>query len=654
MPILSEKRKAAYGSWASPLSAERLFARNTELRRGLGRMVVDGDDLFWIEGRPNESGRNVVCRRDGDGSVSDASPPGVSVRTRVHEYGGGDFTVADGTLFYSDDTDGRVYASSPRAAAAPRALSPADTGDHFADFVFDRKRSRLLCVRERPVPGKEPRNEFVAIATDGSNVTVLAGGADFYASAALSPDGDALAWIQWNHPNMPWDGCELWLASLDAAGLPTDAKRIAGGSKESIFQPAWSPNGILYFVSDRSDWWNLYRFDSDGTRIVCPRTAEMALPQWQFGESTYGFVSPDEVLAASTCDGAWKLARISLATGEFRELSVPHTDIGHLRVDGGKAYYRGSSPTLPAALVEFDLDTGITRDVYCPESVTLDPEDVAVPEAVTFPTTDDAIAHAFYYAPGNAAYEGPADAKPPLIVVGHGGPTAAASTALDLKIQFWTTRGFAVLDVNYRGSTGYGRAYRSALEGQWGIVDVEDCVAGARFLVEQGRVDANGLAIRGSSAGGFTVLCALTFHDVFRAGACYYGISDLEALVRDTHKFEAHYTDSLVGPYPEQASLYRERSPIHFVDRLSCPLIVLQGLQDKVVPPSQAEAVVEALRGKKLPVAYVTFADEGHGFRDARNGRIALEAELSFYAQVFGFTPADELAPLKVENLQDR
>lgn len=654
MPILPEKRKAAYGSWASPLSAERLFARNTELRRGLGRMVVDGDDLFWIEGRPNESGRNVVCRRDDNGSVSDASPPRVSVRTRVHEYGGGDFTVADGTLFYSDDADGRVYASSPRAAAARHALSPADTGDRFADFVFDRKRSRLLCIRERTVPSGEPRNELVAIATDGSGVTVLAGGADFYASAALSPDGDALAWLQWNHPNMPWDANELWLASLDDAGRPTDARRIAGNDGESIFQPAWSPNGTLYFVSDRSDWWNLYRFDGSQPLAICPMAAEMAVPQWQFGESTYGFVSDEEILAAFTSDGTWKLARIATASGDVREIPVPHTEIGHVCIASGKAYYRGSSPTLPPALVELDPATATATTFYSPEEVALDPGDVSVAEAILFPTTDAAIARAFYYPPRNSRHEGVPGTKPPLIVIGHGGPTASASNALDLKIQFWTTRGFAVLDVNYRGSTGYGRTYRNALKGRWGIADVDDCVAGARHLVARGLANANQLAIRGSSAGGFTVLCALTFHNLFHAGACYYGISDLEALARDTHKFEAHYTDSLVGPYPEQAALYRERSPIHFVDRLSCPLIVLQGLQDKVVPPSQAEAVVDALRAKDLPVAYVTFPEEGHGFRDARNGRRALEAELSFYAQVFGFTPADELPPLRVENLQDR
>lgn len=647
------KRKAPPGAWPSPLSAERLFARGTELRRGLGQMAADGDALYWLEGRPREAGRNVVRRRDRHGNVTDASPAGTSVRTRVHEYGGGDFTVAAGTLFYVAERDQGIHAAPADGTSVPRRLTadpPAGT-DRFADLVFDAGRRRLVCVREHHVAGGAPTNSLVAVAIDDGRLTTLAAGADFYASAALSPAGDWLAWLQWHHPNMPWDGCELRLARVAADGTLHDERRVAGGPEESIFQPAWSPDGVLHFVSDRSGWWNLYRFDGADDRCVCPMEAEMAVPQWVFGATTYGFLSADLAVGAWTRNGAWTLGTVALHSGAVTAFAVPHTEIANVRVANGTVFYRGAAPTRPAALVALDPATGRADEFYAPEEVALAADDVAVAEAITFPTGGGATARGFFYAPRNAAWTAPDDVRPPLLVVGHGGPTAAAANALDLKIQFWTTRGFAVLDVDYRGSTGFGRPYRDALKGQWGVADVEDCVAGARHLVARGLVDGARLAIRGSSAGGFTVLCALTFHDVFRAGASYYGIGDLEALARDTHKFEAHYTDTLVGPWPERSDLYRERSPIHFVDRIACPLIVFQGLKDLVVPPSQAEAIVAALRARHLPVACITFPDEGHGFRDARNGRTALEAELSFYAQVFGFTPADALPALTVENL---
>lgn len=658
MPVTPPKRKAAPGTWPSPLSTARLFAPGTELRRGLGQMALDGADLYWLEGRPQDGGRNVVCRRNLGGQVTDASPPGVSVRTRVHEYGGGDFTVAAGTLFYVAEHDQGIHAWQPGADSPPTALTPppASGRDRFADLVVDASRRRLVCVREHHADGAEPANSLVAVAMDGSGVTTLATGADFHASPAISPSGDALAWLQWNHPNMPWDGCELWLAQFDADGLPVRPGRVAGGADESIFQPAWSPDGVLHFVSDRSGWWNLWRQEGERARSVCPMEAEMGLPQWVFGATTYGFASADTAVCTFTRNGSWTLASVALRSGIVTPIDVPHDDIANLRVGDGVAWYRGAAPTRPAALVAVDLATGAASEVYSPETLALDAADISIPQAIEFPTTDGATARGFFYAPQNAGFEAAAGTLPPLLVIGHGGPTAAASTALDLKIQFWTTRGFAVLDVNYRGSTGFGRAYRDALKGRWGLADVDDCVAGARHLVDRGLVDSARLAIRGSSAGGFTVLCALTFHDTFRAGASYYGISDLEALARDTHKFESHYTDTLVGPWPEgpwpgRSDLYRERSPIHFVDRLACPLIVFQGLKDEVVPPGQAEAIVAALRAKRLPVAFLTFANEGHGFRDASNGRRALEAELSFYAQVFGFTPADDLPALTVENL---
>jgi len=642
MPVTPQKRKAPFGAWPSPMAAADVVARSTELRHGLGQMALDGDDVYWIEGRPHEGGRNIVGRRDAHGRLHDASPPGISVRTLAHEYGGGDFTAASGVLYYVAEADQRICAWNARSGALPTPWSPLpESGtDRFADLVVDPPRNRLLCIREHHPRSGEASNALVAV-TRGA-VTTIASGADFYASPALSPDGSRLAWLQWNHPNMPWDGCELWLAELDERGTPTAARCIAGGMQESIFQPTWSPDALLYFVSDRSGWANLYRWDGDSAHAVCPMAAEFAAPQWVFGESTFGFASATVAVCAFTSGGFWRLATIDLASGELNGIPVPHSDIAHLRVAGRKVYYRGGAPTLATSLIELDLDSGAFATFRGPEPHRLGVGIFSAPEPIEFPSSGDSTARGFLYPPHNESYTGEPGTRPPLIVISHGGPTAAASTALDLKIQFWTTRGFAVLDVNYRGSTGFGRAYREALNGAWGCADVDDCVAGALYLVARGSADPDRLAIRGSSAGGYTCLCALTFHDVFHAGACYYGVSDLEALARDTHKFESHYTDTLVGPYPERRDLYRERSPIHFIDRLACPLIIFQGLQDEIVPPSQSESVVTALRAKGIAVEYLTFADEGHGFRHASNGRRALEAELAFYARLFGFTPAGE------------
>jgi len=646
---MKRKRKAPFGSWTSPISAADAVARSTELRQGFGQSQVDDSYLYWIEGRPQEGGRSVVCRRDSVGIIADISPAGRSVRTRVHEYGGGDFTVAGGILYFVDQADQRIYAVPADGTEDASPLSLTDTG-RCADLVIDSSRRRLLCIREMHSGDTEPVNSLIALdLIDGSLVT-LATGADFYAAPALSPCGDRLAWLQWNHPNMPWDACELWLADVDGRGVPRDARCIAGGLRESIFQPAWAPDATLYFISDRSGWSNLYRWDGGEAHCVTARAADFAAPLWNFATSTYGFLSADVAVCALASGGRWHLARVDLRSGDLQPLPVDHTDIAHVRVAGSTVYFRGGSPTLPPCLVAFDLDSATTDLVRRPAGVDLGAADISLPEAIEF-ESNNSRAHAFYYAPRNDHFAGADGSKPPLIVIGHGGPTAAAGTALDLKIQFWTSRGFAVVDVNYRGSTGFGRAYREALNGQWGVADVEDCVAAARYLVARGDVDPQRHAIRGSSAGGFTCLSALTFHDVFRAGACYYGISDLEALLRDTHKFESHYTDTLIGPYPAQRDLYRRRSPIHHVERLSCPLIVFQGMRDEVVPPSQSELLVTALQRKGLPVAYLTFADEGHGFRNAANAQRALEAELYFYARIFGFTAADDVPPIVIENL---
>jgi dipeptidyl aminopeptidase/acylaminoacyl peptidase len=638
--------RAPYGAWKSPITSDRIVAGSA----GLGHTALDGDALYWVETRPTEAGRCAIVRRGGDGRARDVLPAPFNARTRVHEYGGAPFAVAAGSVTFSNFADQRLYRLDPGGEACP--LTPA--GDcRFADAAVDVRRRRLVCVSEDHAGGgREPVNSLVAVSLDApATPRVLATGYDFYASPRLSPDGHALAWLCWKHPNMPWDGSELFVGDLDAEGRIVDSRRVAGGSQESIFQPEWSPAGVLTFASDRSGFWNLYQQDGSGLRPLHPADAEFGLPQWIFGMSTYAFVSEREILCAYTCAGRWQLARLDVASGRLEPVDTPYTDIGGVRVSGRRAIFAGGSPTEPTSLVELDLDNGKFEVLRRFSSVHVDPGYLSLPEPVEFETSGGRRAHALFYAPRNCDFAAPEAELPPLLVKSHGGPTSATSSTQNLRIQYFSSRGVAVLDVNYGGSSGYGRAYRERLLGQWGVVDVDDCANGARALVEAGRVDGARLAISGGSAGGYTTLCALTFRDVFKAGASHYGISDLEALAKDTHKFESRYTDRLVGPYPERRDLYVERSPIHHVDRLSCPVIFFQGLEDRVVPPDQAERMVAALRAKGLPVAYLAFEGEQHGFRRAENIRRALDAEFAFYARVFGFEPADPLPELPTENL---
>ncbi|MEX2616511.1 MAG: S9 family peptidase [Alphaproteobacteria bacterium] len=639
---MTEPQSAPYGSWESPITAGMIVGSTV----GLGQVVCDGGDIYWTESRPAEGGRNVVCRRAGAGGAADVTPAGYNVRTRVHEYGGGAYTVCDGVVYFCNDSDQRLMIQPP--GAAPRALSP-DGPWRYADMRVDTGRRRVLAVRETHAEGaSEPVNDIVAIGLDGT-VTVLVAGADFYAAPRLSPDGKQLAWLSWDHPDMPWDSCRLWLADIRETGLPGEPVLVAGGAREAAFQPEWSPDGILHFVSDRTGWWNLYRRDGAEAHPLCPVNAEFGLPQWVFGMTTYGFDAGGNIIATYCEGGFWRLGR--LAGGTLSPVTTPYCGFGSLKTDGGSAVFIAGHPSQPPALVALDLDTGRSDVLRRSADAEIDPDYVSRAEAVAFPTTGAREAHAYFYSPANRDFAGPAGALPPLIVKSHGGPTAQTGAAFDMKIQFWTSRGFAVLDVNYGGSTGYGRAYRRSLDGHWGVIDVDDCEAGARYLAAQGRVDGEKLIITGGSAGGYTTLCALTFRDTFRAGASHYGIGDLAALATDTHKFESRYLDRLVGPWPEAQALYRERSPIHFSDCLDCPVIFFQGLDDKVVPPNQAEAMVASLRQKGTPVAYIPFAGEGHGFRKADNIRRALEGELYFYGRIFGFTPAGDTAPVEIENL---
>ncbi len=638
---------APYGTWKSPITSDLIVAGTI----GLGQIRLEGETVYWTESRPTEGGRNVVVQRSTTGEIRDRTPAPFNARTRVHEYGGGAFTVVDDIVYFANFADQRLYRQAP--GQEPIALTP-EAPWRYADAVIDPQRQRLICIREdHSQGGHEPTNAIVQLNLESPEAEqqVLVTGSDFYAFPRLSPDGTRLAWLSWNHPNMPWDGTELWVGTWNSDGTVSDRQKIAGGLTESVFQPTWSPDGQLYFVSDPTGWWNLYAWDGHHTRAICPREAEFGLPLWVFGMATYGFASAEEIICTYSHQGFNYLARLQVKDGSLETIPTPYTSIGGLQVGNGQAAFVGGSATQPTAIVHLDLASQTTQVLRRSTELQIDPGYLSAPEAIEFPTEGGLTAHAFFYPPKNQDYQAPAGETPPLLVKSHGGPTAATSASFSLGIQYWTSRGFGVLDVNYGGSTGYGRAYRERLKGQWGIVDVDDCANGAKFLADQGRVDGNRLVIAGGSAGGYTTLCALTFKAVFKAGASYYGVSDLEALAQDTHKFEARYLDSLIGPDPERQDLYRERSPIHFTEQLACPVIFFQGDEDKIVPPNQAEMMVEAIRAKGLPVAYVLYEGEQHGFRKAENIKRTLDGEFYFYSRVFGFQPAEDIEPVAIDNL---
>jgi dipeptidyl aminopeptidase/acylaminoacyl peptidase len=638
---------APYGSWKSPITADLITAEVV----WLNEIALDGRDIYWIEMRPSERGRSVIVRRTPDGKTTDVTPPDFNARTRVHEYGGGAYTVSGGHVYFANFDDQRIYEQAP--GGAPRPVTP-DGKMRYADFQVDRARARLICVREDHTPEQgQAINSIVGVRLDGGlDGHVLVAGNDFYASPRLSPDGTKLAWLTWNHPNMPWDGCELWVGELRADGMVGDNRRVAGGQEESIFQPEWSPDGALYFVSDRTNWWNLYRWRDGQVEPAHERAAEFGMPQWAFGMSTYAFVTAERIACAYNERGEWRLALLDTTSGALDPLALPHTAIQSVRAMPESVVFVGASPTDPAAVVRLDLKTRKTEALRRSASAKVDEASISRPELVEFPTEGGKTAFGIYYPPRSADYTGPQDERAPLIVRSHGGPTSAFVPAFGLATLFWTSRGFGVLDINYGGSTGYGREYRQRLNDKWGIVDVDDCVNGAKYLAQRGAVDGERLAITGGSAGGYTTLAALAFRDAFKAGSSHYGVSDLSALARETHKFESRYMDGLVGPYPECEDLYRERSPLFAADRISAPVILFQGLEDKVVPPNQAELIVAALRTKGVPVAYLAFEGEGHGFRRAENIKRALEAELDFYGRIFGFAPADTVEPAPIENLE--
>ena len=640
---------APYGSWKSPITTALIVSGAV----GLGQITLDGGDVYWVEMRPSEGGRMVIVRRGADGETVDVTPAPFSARTRVHEYGGSAFLVAGGVVYFSNFSDQRLYKHEP--GGEPQAITP-DTAWRYADGVFDAARGRIICVREDHTGEGEPANGIVAVDGNGDGPQeTLFQGSDFCASPRLSPDGKTLTWLAWDHPNMPWDGTRLLVADVNAEGGLSEPQMVAGGPDESVLLPLWSPEGELHFVSDRNGWWNLYRWRGGSVEAVLEMEAEFARPQWVFGAPTYGFLDDGRIACSYVERGVWNIGLVDPDAGTLTRIDLPYSEMGRgeLRASGQGIVFSAGAPDRPMTLLSLSVASGKVETLQQAHDLEVDSAYLSSPEAVEFETTDGRKAHAFYYAPRNPDFAAPEDERPPLLVKSHGGPTAAAQTALDLGIQFWTSRGFGVVDVNYGGSTGYGTEYRRRLNGAWGITDVDDCVNAARFLAGRGDVDWDRLAIDGASAGGYTTLAALTFHDVFKAGASYYGVSDLEALAKETHKFESRYLDSLVGPYPERMDLYFERSPINHTHLLSCSLLLLQGLEDEIVPPNQAEMMFEAVKAKGLPTAYVPFEGEQHGFRRSENIERALEAELYFYSRVFGFELADPIKPVEIENLPE-
>ena len=647
---MTEQTIAPYGSWSSPLPIERL----TEGVVFIGEVRGAGGVRWWLEGRPEEQGRQVLVRRDPDGTMVRLTPEGFNARTRVHEYGGAATLVSGELVVVSDFGTGRLHRLTSTGDRTP--ITPEGEW-RYADLEHDAARGRLYAVREDHEPEVvavhgEWVNELVAIDLAGGAVEVIASGADFYAAPRLSPDGRTLVWLEWHHPNMPWDGTELKLAAVGEGGAIGPAITVAGSRSDWISQPRWSPAGVLHFVAEPDGWMNLQRYRGGVIEPIAPMTVEFASPDWVFGNAEYGFTADGGILAIGRSAGRDRLYRIA-PDGSWTTLDLPYTEIGSVSIDGDVAVLRAVSPFEPAAAIDLDLVTGEVTVLRRATPFVAAAADVSAARHVEFPTTGGRTAHANYYGPRNARFRAPDGELPPLIVTSHGGPTAAAFSGWATGVQLFTSRGYAVLDVDYGGSTGYGREYRKALDGEWGIVDVDDCVAGAEWLVAEGLADPARLAIRGGSASGFTTLAALAFRRTFGAGTTYFGIGDLRAFVKDTHKFESRYLEGLVGPWPEARQLYLDRSPALHAEQIVAPVLVEQGAEDRVVPPAEAERIVDALWERHVPHAYLLFPGEDHGFRGREAIIRSFGAELSFYGQVFGFTPADDIEAVEIRFLDE-
>jgi dipeptidyl aminopeptidase/acylaminoacyl peptidase len=645
---MSEKQKKAFGSWNSAITTDLMLSDSV----GLGEISAYGNDIYWIEMRPQEKGRYVVVKRSPDGQRTDVIPPEFNARSRVHEYGGGSYIMTDKGLVFTNFSDQALYLVSSENNCLKLTRSEAC---RYADIIYDKDKCRLICVREdHSNENNEAINTIVAVLLSGQkDEKILVEGADFYSNPRISHDGKQLCWISWQHPNMPWDNTSLSTADINNSGELETPLHIVGGdnNNEAVCQPVWSPDNTLYFVSDKSNWWNLYRVTSDTNEHVIESIIEMeaefAVPQWSFRECNYDFVNKDSILAIYRQKGLAYIALININEKSLETLELPYTDFDSIVSNENKPWFLAASSTQFPSIIEYDIQQKKISVLRKANNLNIDEKNISIGEFLTFPVGNNNNAHAFFYRPENKDFIGLDGEKPPLIVVSHGGPTGESHNGLKMVIQFFSSRGFAVLDVNYGGSSGYGRAYRQRLNGEWGIVDVNDCSKAALYVAEQGWVDRERLAIRGGSAGGFTTLASLAFTDVFKAGASHYGVSDLEALAKETHKFESRYLDSMIGPYPEEQEHYKSRSPVHAVDRLSCPVIFFQGLEDKIVLPNQAEMMVNALKEKGIPVAYIAYEGEQHGFRQAKNIKRTLEAELYFYSTIFNFECADEIEPVE-------
>ena len=643
---------APYGSWKSPITAEMLISGG---KRRLNEIKVDGSDIYWLDARPAEAGRIVIMRRSADGSTEDLTPAPFNARNAVHEYGGGSYTAHNRIVYFANWEDQRIYSQIDGGKPRPLTAEPPFARSiRYADLTITPNGKYLLCVREtHHQDGTEATNEIAAIDTATGEQKTIASGRDFYCAPRACSTHDGIAWTEWDHPNMPWDGNTLVSGSFnhDDATVSTTAP-IVGENDESIVQPTWGPNGFLHFVTDRSGWWNIHAWlDGEPVNLRHEET-DHGRPDWQFAFTSYAHL-PDHRIALGK--GGLRDGQIQILDTESHSLphsiSVHYSEIGSVTVgpDATSILFVGASPTAEPAIVSLDIETERCTTIYAPSDVSIDRGYLSSPHHIVFSTTDNGQAHAFYYEPTNKDFAAPDDELPPLVTICHGGPTSASGTGLDLSTHYWTSRGFAVVDVNYRGSSGYGKEYRDALKGKWGIYDTDDCIAAAQHLIDEVLVDKDRVIIRGGSAGGYTTINALTFHDFFAAGAALYGIADLMVFIGDTHKFESRYLDSLVGPYPQEAQRYHDRSAINFMDQLATPMIILQGLEDEIVPPSQAEIMVNALESKGLPYAYIGFPGEQHGFRQAANIIRAQQAELLFYGKVLGFEPADSIPEDTVE-----
>lgn len=639
-----------YGSWLSPINAASTVAGS----RGLHTLQSDEGYIYWVEARPEEGGRNTIMRWRAGGEIEEVLPAAFNARTRIHEYGGRAILVAGGTIWFSNFTDQRLYRMKP--GGEPEAITP-EAPLRFGACELDASRNRLICIREDHRPLGEVRNALVALPLEGiSDGEVLFDDSDFVSAPSLSPDGKRIAFVSWNHPNMPWDSTTLWSAEFGAGGELAGLIEHNPGSNESIMDAQWDRGNQLHAISDRDNWWKIYRVQ--GEELIAIDTAlievEIGGPAWTIGRNFYRFLPDGRIAAQVSRWGTEQLYVIDTGSGSAELLGLDSAAVTDVLPVDDLLYVIHSPGDRPAELLVTDANGG--RGLVIRKAKDDSPARQWIPnsQTVSFPSGDGAVAHGIYYPPTNPNMQASPDETPPLMVFVHGGPTSSTKPVYSLSTLYWTSRGFAILDLNYRGSSGYGREYRQALYGAWGIADVEDASNGARWLADQGLADTQRLIIRGGSAGGYTTLAAHSFHDTFAAGASYFGVSDIEALAQETHKFESRYLDQLIGPYPERKDLYVARSPIHHLEGFSAPLLLLQGLEDKVVPPNQSEMIFEALKSRGIPTAYLAFEGEGHGFRKSGNQIRAREAELYFYSRVLGFELPEDIEPVDIVGLKQQ